>query len=164
MPERIFRGEADPDLVARFALASRVLSKCAPEKFLRSESSVGQASEERVLRILRSAEIRFLYLWERCHVDVESTKRASLLALLASFLMVAYGAFPAYYSCFNNSKLPGSLCMFLTVEQLVSTLAFGLSLCVMLFLVSGSFERTLANRRARWMYFCAQLKNELSAQ
>jgi hypothetical protein len=163
LAENIVKGEADPDLLAASALASRVPSKTIPEKRANSESSTERASVEKALYILRVAESRFLYLWERCYADMESTKRASLLTLLLSFAMVTHGAYPIfYYGCYNDGKVTGYDCLFRTAEQLIVTLGFGLSLGAMLYLGSSFIERKLADRKTCWKYFCSRLKTELS--
>jgi len=86
-----------------------------------------------------------------------------MFTFLLSLVMVAYGAFPTYSRFYNNSNRPGSLCLFLTVEQILLLLALGWSCCAMLYLASSFFERALAHRKAGWRYFCESLRNESSA-
>jgi len=163
-PERILRGEADPDLLAASALASRMGRESLAGKRATSGGPIGRPSVETALRSLGVAESRFLYLWEKCRIDVESVKSASLLTLMASIAMVTYGAFPTYAECFNNSNLPGSYCLLTAAQQLLGLLAFGISACGMLYGVSSFFERKLADRKACWTYFCSKLRNELSRE
>jgi hypothetical protein len=162
LPEDIVRGEADPDLLAASALASRALCKAALAERTNCASATESATPRNALYVLRVAESRFQYLWERCSADVVSTRRASVFACAMSVVMVAYGASPVYHGYHNNSKLTGYYCLFLTAEQLLGTLGFGLLLSAVLYLASGVFERTLAERMTSWKYFCARLKNELS--
>jgi hypothetical protein len=160
LPENIVKEEVEPDLLAASALASRVSNRTALERQVDSGSSAEGVGAEKVLQVLRAAEIRFAYLWERCSADVESTKRASLLTFLVSLAMVAYGASPTYYLYFNNGNLPGSYCLFLTAQQLLALLALGWSCCAALYLTSSFFERALADRKTSWKYFCATLRNQ----
>jgi hypothetical protein len=80
----IVQGEADPDLLATSALAGRVPSESVPGEFA-NFGSTERPGAEVALHILRVAETKFLYLWEGCHADVESTKRSEPLHLLAVF-------------------------------------------------------------------------------
>jgi hypothetical protein len=161
LPEAFAQGAVAPDLLARYALANRV--RCTTVRLGPSDSgSIAEhACGNRVLCILRVAETSFLYLWEKCHSDVESGKRACVLTLLLSFLVVIYGANPIYHGYREGSRLTGYACLLLTLQQLLSLLAFGLSLCTVLYLVASFFEGTLADRKACWKYFCAKLQNEL---
>jgi hypothetical protein len=77
--------------------------------------------------------------------------------------MVAFAPAPIYFGCWNNSKLTGSNCMFGTVWHLLVLLGLGWSCCAALYFASSFFERALAYRKAGWEYFCARMKNELSA-
>jgi len=162
LPENIVKGEVAPDLLAASALASRAPDKAALEKQANSGFSAEGVGAEKVLQVLRVAEIRFAYLWERCYADVESTRRASALTFLVSLVMVAYGASPTYSMYFNDSNRPGSFCLFLTAEQLLALLALGWSGCGALYFMSSFFERALADRKTSWKYLCATLRNELS--
>jgi len=162
LPANILKGEADSDLIAESALARPVPCNIVLEKRAKSESSPDKTGAEKALNILRVAEIRFLYLWERCQAEVESTKRASLLTLLLSFAMVTHGAYPILHdACYVNNNI-GYDCLFRVAQQLTVTLAFGLLLCAMLYLGSSFFERKLADRKICWQYFCSRLKNEMS--
>ncbi len=105
-----------------------------------------------------------MYLWEGCRAEVESTKRASVLALLLSVAMVACGASPTYHGCFNDSNLPGKYCLFLTVQQTIGLFGLGLSLCSALYWASSYFERILADRRARWEYLGSTLRDKVSRE
>jgi hypothetical protein len=111
--------------------------------------------------ILGAAESRFLYFWERCRADVDSARRAALLAFVLSMVTVAYSAFPIYFLHFNNSKQGGMWSTFWTIRDLLMLLGHGWSCCAVLYLASSFFERALVKRRICWTYFCARLKNEL---
>jgi len=163
-PESILSGGADPDLLAASALSSRIGRETLAANRASFGAPVERPNVEAALGSLRMAEGKFLYLWEKCHMDVESTRRASLLTLLVTIVMVTYGAFPTYYGWFNNSNLPGSYCLLTAAKQLFGLLAFGISACGMLYGVSSFFERTLADRKACWTYFCWRLRNELSRE
>jgi hypothetical protein len=162
LPESVFKGETDPNLLAGSALAGRVPSKTVQGSRANPEPSGGSPSEAKALGILRAAECRFLYLWERCHADVESAKRASLLIFLLSLVMVAFAPAPIYFGCWNNSKLTGSTCMFRTVWHLLVLLGLGWSCCAALYFASSFVERALAYRKSGWEYFCGTMRNELS--
>ena len=150
-----------PDLLARSALANRI--RTGPVKGNRTRFEFpAAASKDTVLPGLRLAEARFLYVWERCFAASESIKRASVVTLLLTFIMIAGGASPAYNLNFHGYNTTGLMALYQTIDQLLGLLAFGLSVCTILYLVSSFFERVLADRKARWTYFCAQLKNEFT--
>jgi hypothetical protein len=162
LPDSVIEGEIDPNLLAASALAGRALSKTVQGSRANPESAEGRASAAKALGILRAAECRFRYLWERCHADVESARRASLLTFLLSLVMVAFAPAPIYFGCWNNSKLTGSTCMFATVWHLLVLLGLGWSCSAALYFASSLFARALACRKAGWEYFCARMINELS--
>jgi len=158
-PATILTGGVDANILARSALANRLsledLEKHPNPKLL-GDGVSGEAS----LRLLRVAESRFVYLWESCRSDITSTKRACVLALLLSFTMVASGAYPTYFLCYNNSRYSGSYCLIVTGERLLDDLWLGLTLCVILYALSSHFERALAQRMTSWRYFSARLTIE----
>lgn len=162
-PENIVNGKADPDRLAASALAGRVLCRTGLDTRAISQPSMDRVGVGEVPYALRAAESKFSYLWEKCYSDMQSIKRASIFTFLLSLVMVAYGAFPTYSRFYNNSNRPGSLCLFLTAEQLFLLLALGWSSCATLYFASSFFERALAHRKASWKYFCESLRNELSA-
>jgi hypothetical protein len=160
LPEGILKGETSPELLAASALAGRLPLKKGPDQH--AWIPWGEASSVTALDIVHTAGSRFAYFCERCDSDVGSTKRASLLAFVLSLVTVAYGAFPMYAACFNNSNRTGYSCLFWTVERLLVLLAVGWSCCALLFFVASFFERTLTDRRISWRYFCSGLKDERS--
>jgi len=155
--ESIVDGRADPDLVAASALAGQALCTTVLGARAVSQPPLDRAGVEGVHCVLRAAENKFSYLWEKCYSDVQSIKSASMFSFLLSLVMVAYGAFPTYSRFYNNSNRPGSLCLFLTVEQLFLLLALGWSCCVALYLAASFFERTLADRKTCWKYLCSRM-------
>jgi len=163
-PESIGRPGADPDVLAAFALAGRVWGGAALGSRADIESSLRAADSERILSILRATNDKFLLVWERCHADLVLIKRSSVFVLLLSSIMVLYGACQTYNDFFNGSNRTGAYCIFLTVDEVFRTLALGLSCCAVLYLISSFLERTLADRRSSWNYFCSKLKNELSRE
>lgn len=164
LPETVLKGQANPDLLAASALASRALCDAVLQKRASPQFPKEGASTEAILHILRTADSRFGYLWETCYADVESARRASLLTFLLSLVLVAYATSPIYFGCWNNSKLTGSTCVFLTVWNLLVFVAIGWSCSTVLYLASSFFERKLANRKTCWQYFCSRLKNDLSRE
>jgi hypothetical protein len=159
LPEHVLRAEADPDLLAAYALARRLPCK-AVDKRANSELPRNPASTDKVLLILRAAESRFLYLWENCYADVESAKRASLLSFLLAVVMVTYAALPTFSRyVLNKGAYP-----LLAAEHLLVLFTLGCSCCTLLYLASSFFERKLVNRKICWKYFCSRLRDELSRE
>ena len=161
LPEAVLRGEADPDHLAADALASRALFEAVLEMRASPQFPKDRVSAQMILHILRAADCRFAYLWDICQADVESTRRASLLTFLLSLVMVAYATSPIYFGCWNESKVTGPTCLFLTGSHLLVLLALGWSCCTVLYVAFSFFERKLASRKTCWNYFCSRLKNEL---
>lgn len=157
--DHVLRAEADPDLLAAYALARRLSCK-AVDRRANPEPSKSQARVDKVLLILNAAESRFLYLWENCYADVESAKRASLLSFLLSVIMVSYAAFPTYSRyVLNKSAQP-----LLATEHLLLLFTLGCSCCAVLYFASSVFERKLTKRKTCWTYFCSRVKGELSSE
>jgi len=152
---------SSPELLALSALAGKVPFDAVQKYHAESGATGEKASPEEILRIMRLAEGRFLYLWERCYTDIMSAKRACLFTILLSSLMVTYGAYPLYFGCFNDSRVSGYYCMFEAGKRLLESLSLGLSVCAFLYLSSNVLERTLAHRRATWKYFSARVRGEL---
>lgn len=159
--ERIAKGEFAPELLAEFALGSRVLCKTVRANTGEAECIERSVRVEKVLYNLNAADIRFRYLWERCRIDVRSAKRAAVAIYLLSFLTVAYDFTPTFNWYFNDRNVTGSFAFLATADQLTLTLAFGLFLGAMLYLGSSFFDRRLAERNACWSYLCATLKHQL---
>jgi len=160
--EKIAKGKIDPEILAGYALANRVPSQASAVKSAIADASGDRGSVGTVLDSLSATENRFVYLCERSRVQLDSIKRANLLVFLLSLVIFAFGAIPTYSQTRNNSNLPQYLSLLDAVDQVLDTLALGLSLCIVLHLASGFLARTLSARRADWKYFFVTLKNELS--
>jgi hypothetical protein len=164
LPEDVLKGDVDPDLLAKSALAGR--SPC--KAVLRKADGVAFLKEgvrmQKALYSLRLAECRFSYFWDRCYADVDSSRRASLLTFLLSLVTVVYGALPIYFGLFNGSNRRGSDCLFDTVQRLLAILTVGWSFCAVLYLESSFFARVLAKRKIGWEYVCTRLREELSRE
>ena len=161
-PNCVLKGDADPDLLAASVLAGRSPSKAILKKRANARFSEERVAIERARYILRLAGSRFLYFWELCYTNVESSRRASLLAFLLSLVTVVYGAFPIYFGEFNDGNRTGFNCFFDTVQRLLAVLTVEWSFCAVLYLESSFFARVLAHRRTCWNYVCARLEDELS--
>jgi hypothetical protein len=103
-----------------------------------------------------------MYLCQICSSRIELIKRLALLILVLSFAMAAYGAKPTYFYICNSSNLPEYLCLIQAADQVLKTLALGLSLGVVLHFLSGLCERTLSVRRADGELFFGTWMNDLS--
>jgi hypothetical protein len=162
--EDIVTGKVEPEVFAAYALANKAPNPASRTESSKIESSTDRVAANAVLYSVRAVERSFIYLYESSDAEIESIKRVSALIFLLSLMMVAFGATPTYLWNCNNNNLPELLCLFGAVDQLLDTLALGLSLSAILHLVSGVFERTLNVRRAGWKYFLGTLKSELSDQ
>ena len=149
LPEKIINGTVDPNHLAAFALASRLLCKRVLPKCMPSEAPTKGAGIEKAILMFHLAESRFSYLWEISNSDVESGKRTSLVVLLLSVAMVGFDAFGPFLSWLEMA------------EQLVRLLAIGTLLAALIYFMSSFFERSLSKRNACWKYFCSRLKNDL---
>jgi hypothetical protein len=149
--ENIARGVVDPDVLAKYALSNRVPRNAGTT----AKPPTGPIAAGNALGV---AEREFLNLCDICFVDVESTKRAAWLTFLLSLMTVAFGAAPVYMLNCNNSRLSGWLCLFESADQLLKTFGVELSICALLYCVSGFFEQRLSTRRASWKYFFCGLK------
>lgn len=154
--EKIIKGQADPDTLARYALSNRAPLTAVSDFACRIQTSADRAGPPTVIA---SAHNKFLYLCERCAVDVESTRRAGSLTLLLSLMTFAFGAVPTYLSKSNNSRFTESYILFETVEQVLTTFGIGLTVCALINFFSGVFERKLSLRIADWRYFFARISD-----
>ena len=160
--DEIVRGNFEPDLLATIALAKPSPCDADLEKSTKFEGDGGDLGVERSLYLLRAADIRFLFLWERYYAVVRSSKWAGSLTCLLSLIMVIYGVFPTYSRYHNDTNLDGTTSFLLAAEQLTTTLAFGLFLAAILYVGASHFERLLMQRKACWNYFSSKMKNDLS--
>lgn len=151
-----------PNLIARSALANRVRIGRADGKRGNSECAAAAAGKDAVLFGLRMAEAEFSHDWEECWTDLGSIKRASVVTLLLTFVMITGGASTIFAESWQCYSCTGLTALHATVDQILGLLAFGLSVCTALYVVHGFFERLLTDRKARWTYFCAHLMNKLS--
>lgn len=161
LPEDVMKGPVDPSFLAECALANRTECEGTTDRHAELESSGESESKERALYLLQTADDIFLYLWRKCHTDVESAKRASHLTLLLSFVIAAWGAAPTFQGLCNDSRLRVSECVSTTLLEQFARLAPGLLACSTLYMAASFFERTLAARRISWTYFCARVRNGL---
>ena len=92
-PESLLEGDAAPSLLAAGALANRV---AWDEGWARRLTSLSrkEAEGKKVMYVLGAADAKFLYLWEQCYADTVSARRACLVTVLLSALMLSYGAVP----------------------------------------------------------------------
>jgi hypothetical protein len=163
-PESITNGDGCPDLLAELALGGWNLYEIVLQNGSKSEWFTQRANAEKALCVLRQAENKFLFLWERCYADAESTMRAGYLSLLLSFAMLTAGAAPIFDGYYNDSNRSGSFALLLTVKHLFGNLTLGLFVCIVLYLMSSFFGRVLADRRMYWKYSHARLSKELSTK
>jgi len=148
--------------LAEVSLAGALASNATMERRASTVPAKEVANGRSVLGALRSAENRFLYLWEGCSAEVVSVKRASLLGLLLSLGMVTLGAPKVYIEFANESHLAGPGALFSTLDQLLTTLGLGLLLCACIYSGASFLEHTLSDRRAQWKYFHSELESRLS--
>jgi hypothetical protein len=158
---KVLKGEVDPKAFAQYALA-----RCAPGDSALDQRTVNGlladlASTDDARYSLGAAEGRFLYHCELSRVDLKSIKTAALLVLFLSIAMVAFGTLPIYAVNCNNNSLPHALCVLESVDQVLETFGFGISLCAGLYFISGLLERKLGNRIAEWKYFFERSNGEL---
>jgi hypothetical protein len=116
----------------------------------------GTPSGTTFLPVVRQAELRFRYLWERCSAKVASLKRVvPLTCLLAVFVLVSrtidIAGEVAIRKIAGIAFLAGSI-----AEGLVS-LALGIAVC-------GFCEGVLQRRRASWNYFLQVVTNQAPAE
>jgi hypothetical protein len=162
--ECVLKGGADPVLLADSGLANRLRCYGLLQKSAASEFSKEGADTARLRYTLGVAESRFMYFCGRCQADVDSARRAGVLAFILSLVMAAYSAFPIYLLYFNNSKHGGSSSAFWTARDVVMLLGYGWLCTAVLYFASSLLDRALAERRICWAYFCARLKTELSCE
>jgi len=155
----IFKRTVDPNVLALSALANRLPLNGIVQEAVKSEPTAASANSQDVLYVLQVSDGKFRYLWERSQADVESNRRAGVLVLLLSFVMVTFGAVPAYLFFYNNSNRTGLQSLLLAIDQLLTLLGLGLSLYTMHYFVSSRLERALATRMSTWKYFCTTLKS-----
>lgn len=154
--ERIVKGTAAPDLIAAFATSSRVLGAIGLDKFLLDHKPDAEADEQ-TTTMLRRADARFAYLWERCNADLESAKTTARLILPLSIAMVGFGGFGTVNYLCDRDGASAFQCVVQTVDQLLLLLALGAMLCSLIYGITSLFARALQKRKASWRYFVSRL-------
>jgi hypothetical protein len=155
-PEDILKRAGDPDLLATAALANSTVYERILANLGSIDSSAERSGEVGTRDVLRAAECKFLYLWEICYTEVAAVRKAAVVALLLSIVMVAGGACPIFSLFFSSDRRAPYASFLLALNQLFLLLALGLSVYTALYAVSGVLERVLAKRKARWKYVCAK--------
>jgi hypothetical protein len=159
-----FKGDPDPDVLAACALGGLDLCPTRNGRIKDLKIFPEGSRPEDVLHIVQAAGIRFHYLWDICHVDAVSVRRASLLIMLSTMVIVAYGVSPTFDDYHTGSRLTGSECLYLTLFAQTTKLAIGLCFSAGLYLMHSFLERKLARRKICWSYFCSRLSIELSRE
>ncbi len=152
--------KADPDDLAAFAIGSGALCKEVLPRCMNSEAPSEEGKGERTLLVLRKAETRFLYLWETCDLDVESSRTTSLSLMLLSFPLVGVEAFWSYMWFCEFRHIVFVQCLIETARQLLLLYSSTFGLGSIFYLASGFFKRVLTRRKRCWNYFCAVLRSE----
>jgi hypothetical protein len=152
--EDVANGKADPNLLAAFALSSPVLSNSALEKGVDNKPSSAAT-----ISLLRAAESKFTFLWERCKTDIESGKTASVLTLLFSVSMIGFGGRETFVYFCDVPGVGAYQCLPQMIDQLFLLMALGSTISALLYFMASFLTRVLSNRKVGWDYFCAGLKN-----
>jgi hypothetical protein len=145
---------ADPDLIARSALAGKIEYE---------QLTPGLVEKEAGIRLLRMEDCRVRYLCEKGNVDIVTIRRLASLTLLLSFLSVVYGAFPTWSNEFNNANIPGNLALVNAAFLSFARLSLGMTVSAVLYAISSFFERVLMNRGASWKRLYLKSISDLSA-
>lgn len=153
----VARGDVTEEILARAALANRVLIEPIGVGGLESNGTLTPSHEKPTLYTLRAVDSRFKDVVGRCQADAAVIKRLSWLTLLVSFLVVVYGAFPTLADQFNDRNVIGSAAILATVDLLLSRLALGLASCAVLYAVSSVSEVTLMRRLNTWQHLHSQV-------
>jgi hypothetical protein len=156
----VLNGRANPDALADSAMAGQVFMNAYLEGSARPRLAEGTSPQD-VLSMLRSAETRFLYLWENCHTDLRSIRRACSSIALLTCVLVTYDAYPILFEHPGSYNVTAYEALLAEGKLLLDAASFGISACTTLYIVSARFERALGNRRTNWIYFCSRLTNEL---
>jgi small-conductance mechanosensitive channel len=94
----------------------------------------------------QAAEARFQFVWESCHAAVDSIRKLSMLTLLISLLVLAWGMKTttqevAVQKVLALGFLGGS------IAQTLTTFFLGILVCVVLYAFTIFYEGTLARRK-----------------
>ncbi|HUO30112.1 MAG TPA: hypothetical protein VMU80_12910 [Bryobacteraceae bacterium] len=149
----ILSGEVDPKALAQYALARRAPADATKDLGTGEGVTTDPATRAEVVRSLVAAESHFLFYCDLSRVDLQSIKTAAILLFFLSISMAAFGTLPIYSLNCNNSGLPQGLCVLESVDQLLDTFGFGMSLCTGLYFITALLERRMGNRIAEWNHF-----------
>ncbi|HLJ87637.1 MAG TPA: hypothetical protein VKZ53_12505 [Candidatus Angelobacter sp.] len=138
------------DSIANLAMAGKIRCGLAGEILI--GNSQLNLEENSLLQLLCETEIKFLYLWEGCHIDVISIKSLALLTLLLSLLLVPYGGFQTFKQIFSERTISGQWALIQTTSVLFDRVALGMITCAIFYAIAIFFERLIMRRRAQWQY------------
>ena len=152
----ILNGRVIASVTAKSALSGRVVTESIEGDGLDSSNALSPSAEKPTLNSLRAADSRFKYLVGKLQVDAALIQKLAWLTLLISILVVVYGAFPTLADQFNNRNVIGSVALLATADLLLSRLALGLAVFVVLYALASTFEVMLLRRVNAWQYILSQ--------
>jgi hypothetical protein len=140
----------DADRLAKSALAGVIRRDCP-----RGSTSAG--SQDELGRLMRSADARFAYGWHRAQARVTTTKGLASLTVLASATVVGLGAYPTLTLALYETNLLVHRALLEGLNQLMTRLAIGFAVSLVVGAVGLFFEGCLIRRKASWRLFQAMV-------
>jgi hypothetical protein len=99
--------------------------------------------------VVSAADIRFLQMWNECHIAIRKARLASFLAFGLSFASLIFGAIPTAQD-FANGRLHTSTIIYLTIDQLLTALGVNLTLSFVMCYVTLYLDDVLRHRKECW--------------
>ncbi len=160
--DTILDGSVDHDLLCQAGLANRV--QASAKKLSAEDRAARRGKSSMALNVIRAAEWKFAYLWQRFQNQIQLLRVVIQLTVLISVLIVIYGAYPTLLDVYGHSHLTGLGALIETVRLLSTRLLMGLSVSALLLIAYGCCEHTLSARRLTWKYFINTSKDELTTE
>jgi hypothetical protein len=160
----ISHGGISANELAQFALTNRLLVEPSPFVGDYGSGDAETSGEKPTLRTLQIADTKFRYLWQLGSVDVAFMKKLVRLTLLLSLLLVVYGAFPTWSEEFNDHNVTGTVALHRAAGDLLARVTIGVTVSVLIYMVSILFDGSLRRRKTRWRYFYESSRNALSSE
>ncbi len=108
-------------------------------------------------------DTRFLYLWETCYAQIQSTKSLALLTVILSFSVAVLGCINICDGLVTEESVGIAATAHIGRETL-AYLATGLFVSAFFYAISLMFGGILACRRRDWNYLRARIREDFSSK
>jgi biopolymer transport protein ExbB/TolQ len=155
------QGAVSADRLAKAALGRTLTLERPSETHRDASAEPSPGNREAALRTLRTADIRFRYVWRLSQASVIATRGLMPVTLLGTLFGTVVNIYPAFNWEVAGPTVTGAAAAYTVGNVTLNRLAAGLLLCAAIWAVSTFFQAWLYRRMASWRYFLATTRDIL---